>query len=89
MRGVDIYLPLWVALTPLLAFSLVGCARLKVPNRQDAAEARAWQTICAHAPHQAGQPIEWDEQRAMDRVGAWQMSVSELDAYCAKVFPQP
>ena len=44
----------------------------------------AWDTICQYAPHVGGQEIGILEQRAMDTVKAWDMSVEAVDAYCEK-----
>lgn len=59
-------------LFPLLL--LTGCAT--TPQQV------AWATICSRAPHRPGQAIGQDEQRAMDVVDGWALSVEELDARC-------
>ena len=61
------------------ALSVGGCA-----SAQKRKEKLAWAEICSNAPHVAGQSIEQREQRAMTLVGAWAMSVEELDRACEK-----
>jgi hypothetical protein len=55
-----------------------GCATTKHPAEI------AWDEICRNAPHVAGQEIEQPEQRAMNVVGGWDMSVEQVDAICAE-----
>ena len=65
------------ALSVLIALMLLGCA---TPQERQAQQ--DWRIICANAPHTAGQEIDRAEQRAMTRVGAWTLSVDEVDARC-------
>lgn len=53
-------------------------------SAHDKAQRLAWDAICAHAPHVGGQEIGMLEQRAMDTVNGWELSVEEVDAVCDK-----
>ena len=61
----------------LILLAVVGCA-----SPEERRQTMAWQEICRHAPHHAGQSIEADEQRAMDIVNGWKSSVEAIDKRC-------
>ena len=62
----------------LILLAVVGCA-----SPDERRQTMAWQEICRHAPHRAGQPIDYAEQRAMDVVDGWKDSVERIDEVCA------
>mgnify|MGYP001613740260 CR=1 FL=1 len=59
--------------------TLLGCESTSAKQQR-----LAWELICQYAPHVGGQEIGILEQRAMDTVKAWDMSVEAVDAYCEK-----
>lgn len=74
----DISLPL--SLLPSLIFGLLGSGCASPEQRQ---LARDWALICEQAPLGPGASISAQEQRAMSRVGAWALSVEQVNARCA------
>ena len=59
------------------SFLLAGCASPQ--QRQAKAD---WKILCDQAPYGPGQELSAKEQRAMTRVGAWEMSVEAINARC-------
>lgn len=60
-----------------LCLLLIGCA-----TAQQRREAAAWAIICERAPHAAGHSYDGLEQRAMNVVHGWSLSVEAVDARC-------
>ena len=71
------------SLGAILLWGLVGGLSIAGCETDIHRQANAdWAILCDQAPYGAGQEISAKEQRAMTRLGAWTLSVEELNQQC-------
>lgn len=66
----------------ILLLSSLGLLTLGCATPQQHQTRTAWKVLCEDAPYGTGSSISAKAQRAMSRVGAWQMSVEEMNHRC-------